>query len=99
MAQAWVSIKPVRGASMPDQPSDNDSTMANGDSVSVTVQNFLSRIEAETQLEDAVKAAFRRLVETSQLSSQDAIESAIREEEQQVGEAEAPASEGSSRPT
>lgn len=62
--------------------------MANGDSVSITVQSFLSRIEAEDQVGRPVKVALRRLVETGQLSNQDAIEAAIREEEPQVGKAE-----------
>ena len=70
--------------------------MANGDSVSTTVHNFLSRIEAEDQVGLSVKAALRRLADTDQLSNQDAIEAAIREEEPRVDEAEAATSEGPS---
>ncbi|MFH1560215.1 MAG: hypothetical protein ABID84_02225 [Chloroflexota bacterium] len=70
--------------------------MANEDSVSITVQNFLSRVEAEEQVGRPVKTALRRLADTGQLSNQDAIEAAIREEEPQVDEAETTASEGPS---
>lgn len=70
--------------------------MANEDSVSITVHNFLSRIEAEDQVGLLVKAALCRLVDTDQLSNQDAIEAAIGEEETRVGEAETTAREGSS---
>lgn len=70
--------------------------MANGDSVSITVQNFVSRIEAEDRVGLSVKAALRRLADTDQLSNQDAIIAAIREEEPPVDEAEAAASESPS---
>ena len=50
--------------------------MANGDSINTTVQNFLSRIEAEEQVGLLVKAALRRLADTGQLSNQNAIETA-----------------------
>ena len=70
--------------------------MANEDSVSITVQNFLSRIEAEEQVGRPVKTALRRLADTNQLFNQDAIEAAIREEEPRVDEAEAATSEGPS---
>ena len=71
--------------------------MANGDSVSTTAHNFLSRIEAEDQLGISVKAALRSLADTNQLSNQDAIEAAVREEKPRVVEAEATAGEGPSR--
>lgn len=68
--------------------------MDNSDSVSITVQNFLSRIEAEGEVGLPVQTALRRLAETSQLSNQDAIEAAIQEEDVTVGEAEATEGKG-----